>query len=95
MQRKAINDRLSATSFDSSSTKFIYGSDDEDDEMEEEQIVSQVLDEIGVELNGDMMSAPSGAIPVAQKAAPAKQAEAAAANGQEEDLQSRLDALRR
>lgn len=34
MQRKAINDRLSATSFDSSSTQFIYGSDDEDDEMQ-------------------------------------------------------------
>lgn len=68
----------------------------EDDEMEEEQIVAQVLDEIGVELNDGMMAAPSGNIPVAaQKAAPAKQAEAAAAHGQEEDLQSRLDALRR
>ena len=34
MQQKCISGKLSGINFNSSSTEFIYGSDDEDDEME-------------------------------------------------------------
>ncbi len=66
----------------------------EDDEMEEEAVVSQVLDEIGVEMNMDMAAAPTGNI-VGAKAQAAPAQPQAVAEGQQEDLQSRLDALRR
>ncbi|KAJ2764337.1 ESCRT-III subunit protein did4 [Coemansia nantahalensis] len=64
--------------------------DDEDEEEEEtEEVVQRVLDEIGIQLNQDLASAPKGlaAQPVAEGAADVLDDDAA--------LQARLDNLRR
>lgn len=62
----------------------------EDDEADEEQIVAQVLDEIGVELSETLGAAPTGAV-----SAPAAKAAEVAGVPEEEDLESRLNALKR
>jgi charged multivesicular body protein 2A len=56
--------------------------EDEDDEEESEQIVNQVLDEIGIGMNQSLVEAPTGNLN-------AKEAVA------EDDLQARLDSLRK
>ncbi|KAF0908270.1 hypothetical protein E2562_023888 [Oryza meyeriana var. granulata] len=71
---------------------------DEDQEEETEELVNQVLDEIGIDINQELVKAPSAA--VAQPAASGKvaQAESAGGNGDggiDADLQARLDNLRR
>ncbi|EAZ03311.1 vacuolar protein sorting-associated protein 2 homolog 1 isoform X1 [Oryza sativa Japonica Group] len=71
---------------------------DEDQEEETEELVNQVLDEIGIDINQELVKAPSAA--VAQPAAAGKvaQAESAGGNGDggiDADLQARLDNLRR
>jgi len=58
---------------------------DEEDDEESEQLVNQVLDELGLNLTGEMASAPQAMQQPAQ----------AEAVGPEADLQARLDQLRR
>jgi len=70
----------------------------DEEETETEDLVSQVLDEIGININQELVNAPSSAVaaPAAKNSAP--QAEASAANdggGIDDDLQARLDNLRR
>ncbi|XP_006657579.1 vacuolar protein sorting-associated protein 2 homolog 1-like [Oryza brachyantha] len=73
---------------------------DEDQEEETEELVNQVLDEIGIDVNQELVKAPSAA--VAQPAAAGKVAQAESAGGGgngdggiDADLQARLDNLRR
>nr|CAD1822082.1 unnamed protein product [Ananas comosus var. bracteatus] len=68
-----------------------------EEEEETEELVNQVLDEIGVDVNAELVKAPSSA--VAQPAAAAKVAQAEAAgtgeSGIDNDLQARLNNLRK
>lgn len=76
---------------------------DEDEEEESDALVSQVLDEIGIGLGEQMARAPNKATAQPAAAAPvAAEAEALGAGGGgggggglDEDLQARLDNLRR
>jgi charged multivesicular body protein 2A len=76
---------------------------DADEEEESDALVSQVLDEIGIGLNEQLASAPNKAKPVQQAAAAPMEAEAlgagggssAAGGGLDDDLQARLDNLRK
>ncbi|KAG8081114.1 hypothetical protein GUJ93_ZPchr0007g4379 [Zizania palustris] len=69
----------------------------DEEEEETEELVNQVLDEIGIDINQELVKAPSAA--VAQPAAAGKVAQAEAAGngdgGIDADLQARLDNLRR
>jgi charged multivesicular body protein 2A len=70
--------------------------DDGETAEEEDKIVNQVLDEIGVSLTGNLAAAPSSAVKEAPVAA-AKQAEpvAEAEDSAVSDLEARLNNLRR
>ncbi|GJN09857.1 hypothetical protein PR202_ga27903 [Eleusine coracana subsp. coracana] len=69
----------------------------DEEEEETEELVNQVLDEIGIDINQELVGAPSAA--VAQPAAAGKVAQAESAgnadSGIDADLQARLDNLRR
>ncbi len=72
--------------------------DELDEEEESEEIVNQVLDEIGIDLNHMLDETPSGV--KAEKAAEGKVAQAiggdsGGGDGIDDDLQARLDSLRR
>lgn len=66
----------------------------EGEEEETEELVNQVLDEIGISLDTQLVSAPSTVGPVAA-AAPAAPVAEAADSGIDTDLQDRLNNLRR
>lgn len=63
----------------------------EDDEEEQENVVNMVLDEIGIEMGDKMNATAHGNI----QAGPQAEAAAQPAGGAEEDLESRLAALKR
>lgn len=68
----------------------------EDDEVEGEEVVNQVLDEIGVDLGQSLGETPQGL--QGQKAAEGRVAQAVGGGGADpgdDDLQARLDSLRR
>lgn len=70
----------------------------DDDEDEQETLVSQVLDEIGIEMGANLGATAAGAVPAASVSASATvnaNGETGAANAEEEDLESRLNALKR
>ncbi|CAI0627868.1 unnamed protein product [Linum tenue] len=71
----------------------------EDDEEEEtEALVSQVLDEIGININQELVNAPSSAVAAPATKGKVAQVESAAAgedSGIDIDLQARLDNLRK
>ena len=61
-----------------------------------EQIVQQVLDELGLQIEGDLSAIPSTGSSIAQAGGAAKQPVAAGGvNDADADLEARLDALRR
>ena len=61
-----------------------------------EQIVQQVLDELGLQIEGDLSAIPSTGSSIAQTGGAAKQPVAAGGvNDADADLEARLDALRR
>eukprot|EP00123_Amoebidium_parasiticum_P000360 comp10869_c0_seq1/m.5477 comp10869_c0_seq1/g.5477 ORF comp10869_c0_seq1/g.5477 comp10869_c0_seq1/m.5477 type:complete len:217 (-) comp10869_c0_seq1:702-1352(-) len=64
--------------------------EDAEDEEESEEIVNKVLDELGLSLGQDLVDAPTGI-----KGAAKEKPQAVAADGGEDDLQARLDALRK
>lgn len=64
----------------------------ENDEEESEEIVSQVLDEIGIDLTQALGEAPQG---IASEDTKQKVAQAIGGGETDEDLQARLDSLRR
>ncbi|KAI5841343.1 Snf7-domain-containing protein [Morchella snyderi] len=64
-----------------------------DDEMESDEIVNQVLDEIGVEMNHSLGETPSGI--ASTGITEGKVAQAVGADAMDDDLQARLDSLRR
>jgi len=69
---------------------------DEDDDEESDAIVGQVLDELGLGLTDQLSELPGAAgnkLPTGQKAPSG--AQAVAAGGEDDDLQARLDNLRR
>merc|ERR1712072_149465 len=73
---------------------------DEDDEEESDAIVTQVLDELGLQLTGNLAAvpgAPIGSLAPAAKGKPAAVAEGGGAGttDADADLQARLDDLRR
>jgi len=70
---------------------------DDADEEEEDAIVSQVLDEIGVRMHDDLQAAPQGAVnePAAQEKQPAMVSADAAEDAAVSDLEARLNNLRR
>ncbi|WOL16574.1 vacuolar protein-sorting-associated protein [Canna indica] len=69
----------------------------DEEEEETEELVSQVLDEIGIDINSELVKAPSTS--VTNPAAATKVAQAEAAGGEDggidNDLQARLDNLRK
>uniref|UniRef100_A0A803M8F2 Uncharacterized protein n=1 Tax=Chenopodium quinoa TaxID=63459 RepID=A0A803M8F2_CHEQI len=71
--------------------------DEEEDETDE--LVNQVLDEIGIDVNQELVNAPSGAVAAPAAKGKVAQAEATATGnddgGIDDDLQARLDNLRR
>ncbi|XP_022112105.1 charged multivesicular body protein 2a-like [Acanthaster planci] len=67
---------------------------DEEDEEETDAVVSQVLDELGLVLTDELTAIPGTGGALTQKAEPAKQA-VAEGGGEDDDLQARLDNLRR
>ncbi|XP_038047107.1 charged multivesicular body protein 2a-like [Patiria miniata] len=68
---------------------------DEDDEEESDAIVSQVLDELGLVLTDELTAIPGTGGPMAQKNQPAAKQAVAAEGEADDDLQARLDNLRR
>ncbi|XP_014676288.1 PREDICTED: charged multivesicular body protein 2a-like [Priapulus caudatus] len=70
---------------------------DEEDEEESDAIVSQVLDELGLQITDELSGLPqaSGSLAASTAAPPAKQAAAAGVSDADADLQARLDDLRR
>mmetsp|Transcript_18585 Transcript_18585/g.30311 ORF Transcript_18585/g.30311 Transcript_18585/m.30311 type:complete len:223 (+) Transcript_18585:235-903(+) len=73
--------------------------DDGETEAEEDAVVNQVLDEIGVNLNGDLQAAPSAPVQEPAPAVQQKQPQPVAAAAEEDaavsDLEARLNNLRR
>jgi charged multivesicular body protein 2A len=68
--------------------------DEAEDEEESEAIVNQVLDEIGISLDQSLPNA-TGALPSSGKQAAPQEKQAQALGGEEDDLQARLDQLRK
>ncbi|CAL1413939.1 unnamed protein product [Linum trigynum] len=71
---------------------------DDDEEEETEALVSQVLDEIGININQELVNAPSSAVAAPAAKGKVAQVESAAAgedSGIDIDLQARLDNLRK
>ncbi|GJN24901.1 hypothetical protein PR202_gb12677 [Eleusine coracana subsp. coracana] len=69
----------------------------DEEEEETEELVNQVLDEIGIDINQELVGAPSAAVAEPAAAGKVAQAESAgnADGGIDADLQARLDNLRR
>lgn len=70
----------------------------DEEEEESEELVNQVLDEIGIDINNELMNAPSGSVaaPAAQNKVAAQAEGAGADDGViDSDLQARLDNLRK
>ncbi|KAG2641048.1 vacuolar protein sorting-associated protein 2 homolog 1 [Panicum virgatum] len=69
----------------------------DEEEEETEELVNQVLDEIGIDINQELVGAPSAAVAQPASAGKVAQAESAgnADSGIDADLQARLDNLRR
>ncbi|CAN6622371.1 DOA4-independent degradation protein 4 [Trichomonascus vanleenenianus] len=68
----------------------------ENDEEESDEIVNQVLDEIGVDLNQALGATPNAIVGVGQEAREPAVAQAIGGGGSaDDDLQARLDSLRR
>ncbi|XP_042394733.1 vacuolar protein sorting-associated protein 2 homolog 1-like [Zingiber officinale] len=69
----------------------------DEEEEETEELVSQVLDEIGIDINSELVKAPSTAVPSAEANKKVAQVEPTAASegGIDDDLQARLDNLRK
>ncbi|OAY84742.1 vacuolar protein sorting-associated protein 2 homolog 1 [Ananas comosus] len=69
----------------------------DEEEEETEELVSQVLDEIGIDVNSELVKAPSSAVAKPVAAGKVAQAEGAAGEdtGIDDDLQARLDNLRK
>lgn len=68
---------------------------DEDDEDESDAIVSQVLDELGLQLSDKLTDLPNASGSLATPAAKKQAAAASAVSDADADLQARLDNLRR
>ncbi|CAI0387439.1 unnamed protein product [Linum tenue] len=71
---------------------------DDDEEEETEELVSQVLDEIGINVNQELVNAPSSAVAAPAAKGKVAQVESAAEgedSGIDSDLQARLDNLRK
>jgi len=70
--------------------------DEDEEEADTDEIVNQVLDEIGINLGSELIDTPGEAKTVATKAIPEKRAPAAVTeNSADQELQNRLDNLRR
>ncbi|KAF8034047.1 hypothetical protein BT93_C0356 [Corymbia citriodora subsp. variegata] len=69
----------------------------DEEEEETEDLVNQVLDEIGIDVNQELVNAPSTAVAAPAAKAKVAQVEATASedSGIDSDLQARLDNLRR
>ncbi|KAJ0983979.1 hypothetical protein J5N97_002335 [Dioscorea zingiberensis] len=70
----------------------------DEEEEETEELVSQVLDEIGIDINAELLKAPSTAVTKPESTNKLPQAAEAAGNtegGIDDDLQARLDNLRK
>ncbi|KAJ6791058.1 vacuolar protein sorting-associated protein 2-like protein 1 [Iris pallida] len=69
----------------------------DEEEEETEELVSQVLDEIGIDINSELVKAPSAAVATPVVANKVAHAETSAADGGgiDNDLQARLDNLRK
>jgi charged multivesicular body protein 2A len=63
-----------------------------EDEEEGEEVVNQVLDEIGVDLNQALGETPSS---IQKSAVPESRVAQAIGGGEDDDLQARLDSLRK
>jgi len=66
-----------------------------EDEEEGEEVVNQILDEIGVDLNQAMGETPSGLQKSAAAESRVAQAIGGPGGGEDDDLQARMDNLRR
>lgn len=70
----------------------------DEEEEETEELVNQVLDEIGIDINAELVKAPSTAVANTEATKKVAQAEAAAGTedgGIDDELQARLDNLRK
>ncbi|KAH9622803.1 hypothetical protein KSS87_014321 [Heliosperma pusillum] len=69
----------------------------DEEETETDELVNQVLDEIGIDINQELVNAPSSAVAAPAAKNKVAQAEATASDdtGIDDDLQARLDNLRR
>ncbi|RWR76773.1 vacuolar protein sorting-associated protein 2 1 [Cinnamomum micranthum f. kanehirae] len=69
----------------------------DEEEEETEELVNQVLDEIGIDINEQLVKAPSSAVAAAATTSKVAQPETAASEdgGIDQDLQARLDNLRK
>ncbi|RAL51137.1 unnamed protein product [Cuscuta campestris] len=69
----------------------------DEEEEETEDLVNQVLDEIGIDMNSELLNAPSSAVaaPAAKTKVPQAEASGNDDGGIDSDLQARLDNLRR
>ncbi|KAL9224674.1 hypothetical protein vseg_000687 [Gypsophila vaccaria] len=69
----------------------------DEEEMETEDLVNQVLDEIGIDINQELVNAPSSAVaaPAAKNKVPQAEASTNDEAGIDDNLQARLDNLRR
>eukprot|EP00268_Persea_americana_P056353 TRINITY_DN663_c0_g1_i1.p1 TRINITY_DN663_c0_g1~~TRINITY_DN663_c0_g1_i1.p1 ORF type:complete len:224 (-),score=73.23 TRINITY_DN663_c0_g1_i1:406-1077(-) len=69
----------------------------DEEEEETEELVNQVLDEIGIDINEQLVKAPSSAVAAPATASKVAQPETAASEdgGIDQDLQARLDNLRK
>ncbi|XP_042418575.1 vacuolar protein sorting-associated protein 2 homolog 1-like [Zingiber officinale] len=69
----------------------------DEEEEETEELVNQVLDEIGIDINSELVKAPSTAVTSAEANKKVAQVEAASSEGGGivDDLQARLDNLRK
>ncbi|XP_042413904.1 vacuolar protein sorting-associated protein 2 homolog 1-like [Zingiber officinale] len=69
----------------------------DEEEEETEELVNQVLDEIGIDINSELVKAPSTAVTSAEANKKVAQVEAASSEGGgiDDDLQARLDNLRK
>jgi len=69
----------------------------DEEEEETEDLVSQVLDEIGIDMKSELVNAPSSAVaaPAAKNKVPQAEATGNDDSGIDSDLQARLDNLRR